>query len=42
MTDQVVRNGSSTVLSSHLRGALSIMRERRARRGAISIFLERV
>ncbi|MCJ1352109.1 MAG: hypothetical protein MMC33_002093 [Icmadophila ericetorum] len=38
---EVVRNGSSTVLSSHLRGALSIMRERRARRSATSTFLER-
>ncbi|MCJ1293197.1 hypothetical protein MMC34_004750 [Xylographa carneopallida] len=38
---ELVRSGSSTVLSSHLRGALSIMRERRARRGPTSIFLER-
>ncbi|MCJ1385376.1 hypothetical protein MMC17_008498 [Xylographa soralifera] len=38
---ELVRSGSSTVLSSHLRGALSIMRERRARRGPTSTFLER-
>ena len=39
---QIVRSGSSTVLNSHLRGALSIMRERRAKRGPTSVFLERV
>ncbi|MCJ1255073.1 hypothetical protein MMC24_002889 [Lignoscripta atroalba] len=38
---EVVRSGSSTVLNSHLRGALSIMRERRAKRGPASTFLER-
>ena len=38
---QIVRSGSSTVLNSHLRGALSIMRERRAKRGPTSSFLER-
>ncbi|MCJ1476178.1 hypothetical protein MMC13_004843 [Lambiella insularis] len=38
---ELVRTGSSTVLSSHLRGALSIMRERRARRSPTSTFLER-
>ncbi|KAL9096002.1 MAG: hypothetical protein Q9163_006465, partial [Psora crenata] len=37
----IVRSGSSTVLNSHLRGALSIMRERRIRRGPTSAFLER-
>ena len=41
-TTQIVRSGSSTVLNSHLRGALSIMRERRAKRGPTSTFLERV
>lgn len=39
--DQIVRSGSSTVLNSHLRGALSIMRERRTKRGSTSAFLER-
>ena len=39
---QIVRSGSSTVLNSHLRGALSIMRERRTKRGPTSAFLERV
>ncbi|KAG8528876.1 uncharacterized protein KY384_006565 [Bacidia gigantensis] len=38
---EIVRSGSSTVLNSHLRGALSIMRERRTRRGPTSPFLER-
>ncbi|MCJ1369327.1 hypothetical protein MMC20_000537 [Loxospora ochrophaea] len=38
---EIVRSGSSTVLNSHLRGALSIMRERRAKRGPTSTFLER-
>ena len=42
ITRQVVRSGSSTVLSSHLRGALSIMREARAKRGPNTTFLERV
>ena len=39
---KIVRSGSSTVLNSHLRGALSIMRERRTKRSATSAFLERV
>ncbi|CAF9905021.1 MAG: hypothetical protein ALECFALPRED_010661 [Alectoria fallacina] len=38
---EIVRSGSSTVLNSHLRGALSIMRERRTKRGPTSAFLER-
>ncbi|KAI4129232.1 MAG: hypothetical protein LQ338_002344 [Usnochroma carphineum] len=38
---EVVRSGSSTVLNSHLRGALSIMRERRGKRSPTSAFLER-
>ena len=39
---QVVRSGSFTVLNSHLRGAITVMRERRAKRGPTSTFLERV
>ena len=38
---KVVRSGSSTVLHSHLRGALSIMREKRGKRSSTSAFLER-
>ena len=41
-TIQVVRSGSFTVLNSHLRGAITVMRERRAKRGPTSTFLERV
>jgi len=39
---QVVRSGSFTVMNSHLRGALTVMRERRAKRGPVNSFLERV
>ena len=40
---QIIRSGSSEVINSHLRGALSIMRDRRpVKRSPVGAFLERV
>ncbi|KAI9701102.1 MAG: hypothetical protein M1836_001771 [Candelina mexicana] len=38
---EVIQSGSSIVLNSHLRGALSIMRGRRSKHGPTSAFLEK-
>ncbi len=39
---EVIQSGSSIVLDSHLRGALSIMRGQRSKHGPTSAFLEKV